>query len=80
MAPANKGALLNIRYYYYHYYYSLLSHGFLTTITKPTTVGISSATLIDHIYTNNIASNTEPGIINTDIADHFLHIYNLKSK
>ena len=45
--------------------------GFLPTITKPTRVTPTSATLIDHIYTNNIISEFQSGIILTDVADHF---------
>ena len=27
MAPASKGALLNIHYYYYYYYFAMAAHG-----------------------------------------------------
>ena len=50
---------------------NIFSHGFLPVITKPTRVTSSSATLIDHIYTNNISSPADAGIIVTDVADHF---------
>ena len=42
-------------------------------IDKPTRVKTNSATLIDHIYTNVISSTLSPGIIATDISDHFLY-------
>ena len=42
-------------------------------ITKPTRVTETSATLIDHILTNNIdiASDHLQGILCTDISDHY---------
>ena len=42
----------------------------------------SSATVIDHIYTNDICHNSKSGIIITDVADHFgiFHIVQLKQK
>ena len=40
-------------------------------ITKPTRVTQSSATLIDHVYSNNIEYSSSSGVIITDIADHF---------
>ena len=50
---------------------NLFSHGFLPVISKPTRVSNSSATLIDHIYTNDITSSYHSGIIINDVADHF---------
>ena len=50
---------------------NIFAHGFLPVITKPTRICHSSATLIDHIYTNNITSIGHSGIIITDVADHF---------
>jgi len=47
------------------------SNGFIPLITKPTRVYRNSATLIDHIFTNNLKMSHESGIILTDIADHF---------
>ena len=40
-------------------------------ITKPTRVTMSSASLIDHIYTNNLEYSCTSGIVITDLADHF---------
>ena len=53
----------------------------LGLIVKPTRITASSATLIDHIYTNNITSRSHSGIIITDVADHFgiFHIVSTKS-
>ncbi len=49
----------------------IFSHGFLPIISKPTRVTTSSATLIDHMYTNLITSSYHSGIIINDVADHF---------
>ena len=54
---------------------NIFSHGFIPTITKPTRVTKNSATLIDHIYSNNISTSTTSGIIITDVADHFGTFY-----
>jgi len=43
----------------------------LPIITKPTRIFKTSATLIDHIYTNNIPNISHSGIIINDVADHF---------
>ena len=55
--------------------------GFIPTITKPTRVTTSSATLIDHIYTNDLKNKFTNGIILTDVADHFgiFHIKHMHS-
>ena len=50
---------------------TVISHGYLSIITKPPNICSSSATLIDHIYTNDISSTHHSGIIITDVADHF---------
>ena len=52
------------------YLESLFTLGFSPVITLPTRLTSSSATLIDHIYTNKLQS-TNSGIIITDVADHF---------
>ena len=46
---------------------NLFSYGFIPTISKPTRVTRSSATLIDHIYTNDITLRYTSGIIITDV-------------
>ena len=53
------------------YLESIFSHGFLPVISKPTRVTTSSATLIDHMYTNLVTSSYHSGIIINDVADHF---------
>jgi len=45
---------------------NLFSRGFIPVITKPTRVCTSRATLIDHIYTNDIVSNFSSGIAISD--------------
>ena len=62
------------------YLNNLFSHGFLPLITKPTRVTPVTASLIDHIYTNNILHPGSSGIIINDVADHFgtFHISNSK--
>jgi len=60
----------------------IFSHGFIPVISKPTRVTTSSATLIDHMYSNLITSSYHSGIIINDVADHFgtFCIYERKSK
>ena len=59
----------------------VISQGFLHKITRPTRITPHSATLIDHIYSNDnrpTSQNSTSGIIITDVADHFgtFHIVN----
>ena len=50
----------------------LLSCGVLPLITKPTRVLDNSATIIDHILTNDYEHFIIPGIVETnEISDHF---------
>ena len=58
------------------------ANGFLQIITKPTRVTNSSATLIDHLYTNCIRNNFDSGIITSKISDHFpiFHFLNNSEK
>ena len=50
----------------------LLSHGVQPLITLPTRVTDVSATIIDHILTNDIKHSLEPGAIQTQvISDHY---------
>ena len=44
---------------------------FLNVINKPTRVTASSASLIDHIWSDNITSNIRNGILHTRISDNF---------
>ena len=54
---------------------NIFTYGYLPVITKPTRVTNSSASLIDHIYINDIASTGHSGIIVTEVADHFGTFY-----
>ena len=58
-----------------YYLEGLLSNGFVPIIVKPTRITGSSATLIDHMYTNNITATDQATIIITDLADHFGTFY-----
>ena len=52
----------------------VISQGFLPKITRPTRIMPHSATLVDHIYSNDnrpTSQNDISGIIITDVADHF---------
>ena len=59
---------------------NIFTIGFVPLITKPTTIFPSSATLIDHIYSNNIQSDSQSGIIVTDVADHFGIFHTVRNK
>ena len=63
------------------YIENIFSHGFIPMISKPTRVTPSSATLIDHIITNNINCSNTSGIIINDVAGHFgiFHASSVKS-
>jgi len=52
----------------------------MPVITKPTRVTSSSATLIDHIYSNNISASSKSGIIINNVADHFGTFHIVKAK
>ena len=62
------------------YLENIFSCGFLPVILKPTRITHSSATLIDHIYTNDIANPGISSIILTDVADHLGTAYFTKLK
>ena len=56
------------------YVNEVISQGFLPQITRTTRITPHSATLIDHIYSNDnrpTSQNSTSGIIITDVADHF---------
>ena len=59
---------------------NICSHGYLPMITKPTRISTATATLIDHILTNNAKSSDKSGIIITDVSDHFGTFYITASK
>ena len=47
------------------------SYSFFSTISKPTRVTNNSATIIDHIWTNNMDNYQTSGIFFNSISDHF---------
>ena len=47
------------------------SNAFQSILDKPTTVTATSSTLSNHILTNDATSQTTPGILNSDVSDHF---------
>lgn len=54
---------------------NMYSHGYLSHISRPTRVTSSTATILDHIYTNFVENNAKSGIIITDVADHYATFY-----
>lgn len=58
----------------------VVANGFLPAILKPTRIDKSSATLLDHIYTNINERPCKSGIITTDVADHFGIFYTTQNK
>lgn len=49
----------------------LYSYHFFPTITKPTRVTSTTASLIDHVWTNNLQNHKISGIYHISISDHF---------
>ena len=69
--------------YAFDYLNVLASHGYFPLITLPTRVTNSSATIIDHIITNDNLHTLKPGVIRADLSDHypiFCTISNISSK
>ena len=54
-----------------YYHLSVSSNGFCKLIDIPTRVSTSSQTLIDHIITSVSDKNLIPGLICSDVSDHF---------
>ena len=48
----------------------MYSHGLYPLINKPTRITQFTATIIDNVFTNNIAHETVNRIITSDISDH----------
>ena len=48
----------------------MLAYNCTQLITRPTRITDHSATLLDHIYTNNIKMPVQPGVILSDLSDH----------
>ena len=49
---------------------TLLDHNLLPVISKPTRITQSTATLIDHIFAQNINENSKSGILLESLSDH----------
>ena len=49
---------------------TLAKYGFVQTISRPTRITDHSATLIDHVYTNNIDKTISTNVLTLDISDH----------
>ena len=54
------------------------SNFYFNTITKPTRVTPTSATLIDHMWTNNLKNLSMSGILYVNLSDHFPVFANFK--
>ncbi len=63
-----------------NYVDNILAQGFVPLIHYPTRVTPTTATLIDHMYSNNMNKNSVSGIIITDVADHFGTFHLIDSK
>ena len=46
------------------------SHGLVQLVSRPTWITDSSATLIDHVYTNNVDNVISCNILTLDLSDH----------
>ena len=46
------------------------SHGLVQLVSRPTRITDSSATLIDHVYTNNVDNIKSCNILTVDLTDH----------
>ena len=46
------------------------NHGFVQLVSRPTRITEHSATLIDHVYTNNVDSTLSCNILTVDLSDH----------
>ena len=60
-----------------HYVDTLQSLSYRILIDKPTRITTNTATVIDHLYSNDFVNSLEPGILAADFSDHlatFLHI------
>ena len=50
---------------------NVIAQGFIPYITKPTRITCTTATLLDHLYSNHSHTGYDSGIIITDMTDHF---------
>ena len=57
---------------------TLAKYGFAQTVSKSTRVTDHSATLIDHVYTNNIENTLSSNVLTLDISDHLATLTTIK--
>ena len=57
----------------------LRNNAFHSIVNKPTRVTATSSTLLDHILTNDTISQITPGILNSDVSDHFPTFISIKN-
>ena len=48
----------------------MANHGFVQIISRPTRITDTSATLLDHVYTNNVEKTISSNVITLDLSDH----------
>jgi endonuclease/exonuclease/phosphatase family metal-dependent hydrolase len=53
----------------------LFSYGLLQLVTNPTRVTSHSASLIDHVITNNVVDSCDTVVLLAKISDHFPIVY-----
>ena len=58
----------------------MFSHGLLQVVTKPTRCTLTSATLIDQIFTNSHDDNFETIVVIGKLSDHFPILHFLSSR
>ena len=56
----------------------LARYGFAQTVSRPTRVTNHSATLIDHVYTNDIENTISCNVLTHDISDHLATLTTVK--
>ena len=57
---------------------TLANYGFVQTISRPTRVTDHSATLIDHVYSNDIENTMSSNVITLDLSDHLATLTTIK--
>ena len=58
-----------------NYIDTIMSNGYLQTITKATRIHDTSLSLIDHVLTNVIGSTNDVGTLVNNISDHFINFF-----
>jgi hypothetical protein len=55
-----------------NYHDTILNNGFVQLITRATRIQGEHYSLIDHILSNTVNTNTKSGVLVSDISDHFI--------